>query len=112
MAEHSPNSAPPGTSTIRTLDFDANRTIRSVDSQRNLLDDDVDFMDEVAKEILERDRRRIRLEVVRTISFICAVLSWWVSLIVYRKLTLMSNLVYVPVQLHPFPCMAQDSLPI
>ena len=61
---------------IRTLDFDANRTVRARDSQRSLLDDDVDFMAEVAEGIIERDRIRMRREVMRVISFICAVLSW------------------------------------
>ncbi|ETN41730.1 uncharacterized protein HMPREF1541_03666 [Cyphellophora europaea CBS 101466] len=60
---------------IRTLDFDANRTVRARDSQRSLLDDDVDFMAEVAEGIIERDRIRMRREVMRVISFICAVLS-------------------------------------
>jgi hypothetical protein len=64
---------------IDRLDFDANRgTIRSDSSRggRSLLDDDVDFMDEVAEGILERDRQRMRREVIRTLSFVCAVLSW------------------------------------
>lgn len=61
---------------IRTLDFDANRTVRSRDSQRSLLDDDVDFMGEVAGGIIQRDRQRMRNEVVRVVSFVCAVLSW------------------------------------
>lgn len=61
---------------IRTLDFDANRTIRSRDSQRSLLADDVDFMGEVADAIIQRDRQKMRNEVLRVTSFICAVLSW------------------------------------
>ena len=69
-------SSPPPNDRIRTLDFDANRTVRSRDSQRSLLDDDVDFMGEVAEGIIERDRQRMRNAVVRVISFVCAVLSW------------------------------------
>lgn len=61
---------------IRSLDFDANRSVRSQESHRSLLDDDVDFMSEVASGIIERDRRRMRTEVMRVVSFICAVLSW------------------------------------
>ncbi len=65
---------------IGRLDFDANRgTVRSNasrDTGRSLLDDDVDFMSEVAEGILERDRQRMRREVIRTLSFVCAVLSW------------------------------------
>ena len=66
----------PSPDRIRTLDFDANRTVRSRDSQRSLLDDDVDFMGEVADGIIQRDRLRMRNEVVRVISFVSAVLSW------------------------------------
>jgi hypothetical protein len=67
-------------SRIGRLDFDANRhkgrsnTLR--DAGRSLLDEDVDFMGEVAEGILERDRQKMRREVVRTLSFVCAVLSW------------------------------------
>lgn len=61
---------------IRSLDFDANRSVRSQDSQRSLLDDDVDFMQEVASGVIERDRKRMKTEVLRVISFTCAVLSW------------------------------------
>jgi hypothetical protein len=72
------------TSQIDRLDFDANRnrkhgTIRSHasrDTGRSLLDEDVDFMDEVAEGMLERDRQRMRREVMRSLSFVCAVLSW------------------------------------
>ena len=69
--------SPPAYQHIRSLDFDANQTVRSHDSgHRSLLDDDVDFMAEVADGIIERDRERMRREVLRVISFICAVLSW------------------------------------
>jgi hypothetical protein len=68
--------SPPSGGQIRRLDFDANHTVRSRDSQRSLLDDDVDFMAEVADGIIERDRQRMRREVLRIISFVCAVLSW------------------------------------
>lgn len=62
---------------IGSLDYDANQTVRSRDSShRSFLDDDVDFMAEVADGIIERDRERMRREVLRVISFICAVLSW------------------------------------
>lgn len=61
---------------IRRLEFDSNRTVRSRDSQRSLLDDDVDFMGEVAEGIIQRDRQRMRNEVIRVVSFVCAILSW------------------------------------
>jgi hypothetical protein len=71
---------------IDRLDFDANRnrsrkngTVRSQasrDTGRSLLDEHVDFMDEVAEGMLERDRQRMRREVMRSLSFVCAVLSW------------------------------------
>lgn len=68
------------TTQIDRLDFDANRdTIRSNSSReagRSLLDDDVDFMGEVAQGIVERDRQRMRREVIRSLSFVCAVSSW------------------------------------
>lgn len=67
---------PPAAGHIRSLDFDANHSVRSRDSQRSLLDDDVDFMAEVASDIIERDRKRMRTEVMRVVSFTCAVLSW------------------------------------
>lgn len=50
----------------------------SQESHRSLLDDDVDLMSEVAEGILERDRQRMRREVLRWMSFVCAVLSWCV----------------------------------
>ncbi|KPI38257.1 putative transporter mch1 [Cyphellophora attinorum] len=68
-------SSPPAAGNIRSLDFDANHSVRSRESQRSLLDDDVDFMDEVATGIIERDRKRMRTEVLRIVSFTCAVLS-------------------------------------
>lgn len=65
---------------IGRLDFDANRgTVRSKasrDTGRSLLDEDVDFLEEVADAILDRDRQQMRREVIRTLSFVCAVLSW------------------------------------
>jgi len=75
MAPTSPSPGP----RITTLDFDANRTVRSnrsVEGHRSLLDDDVSLMSEVAEGIIERDRRRMRKEVTRVTSFVCAVLSW------------------------------------
>jgi hypothetical protein len=50
--------------------------VRSQNSQRSLLDDDVDFMAEVASGIIDRDRRKMRRECMRVTSFVCAVLSW------------------------------------
>jgi hypothetical protein len=43
-----------------------------------LLDDDVSLMSELADGIIQRDRTRMRREVIRTVGFICAVLSWCV----------------------------------
>lgn len=64
---------------IDRLDFDANRgSTRSTSTRggRSLLDDDVDLMEEVAGGILELDRQRMRRQLIRTVSFVCAVLSW------------------------------------
>ena len=64
---------------IDAIEFDPSRSIQSTDSrdtQRSLLDDDVSFMSEVARGILQKDRRRMRGEVTRIASFACAVLSW------------------------------------
>jgi hypothetical protein len=69
-------SSPPQNNTIRSLDFDAHRTLRSRDSERSLIDDDVDFMGDVAEAIIQRDRQKMRNEVLRVISFTSAVLSW------------------------------------
>ena len=70
-------TSPPASNTIRTLDFDANRTVRShASGHRSLLDDDVDFMNEVAEGIVERDSKRMRAQVIRIGSFIAAVLCW------------------------------------
>ena len=66
-------------SRIDAREFDSNRTVRSHVSQnshRSLLDDDVSLMREVAEGILERDRQRMRREVIRVMSFVCAVVSW------------------------------------
>ncbi len=69
--------SPPASNTIRTLDFDANRTAHShASGHRSLLDDDVDFMNEVAEGIVVRDRKRMRAQVIRISSFIAAVLCW------------------------------------
>lgn len=77
---HQPDS--PDGRHIDRLDFDANRgTVRSGTSRegrRSLLDEDVDFMGEVAEGIFERDRRKMHREVIRTVSFACAILSWYV----------------------------------
>lgn len=69
----------PAESTIDALEFDPDRPRRSNssrESHRRLLDDDVDFMGEVAEDILQRDRRRMRVEFIRIASFVCAVLCW------------------------------------
>jgi hypothetical protein len=39
-------------------------------------DDDFDLMGRVAEGIVERDRVRMKREVTRVLSFVCAVLSW------------------------------------
>ncbi|KIW64604.1 hypothetical protein PV04_09527 [Phialophora macrospora] len=69
--------APPNTG-IHALDFDANRRRRrrsSGSSRPRPGDDDFDFMGQVAEEIIERDRIRMRREVIRVLSFASAVLS-------------------------------------
>lgn len=64
----------PGERHIDAREFDSNHTQTSRD--RNLLDDDVSFMNEVAQGIIDRDRRRMRREFTRTVSFIVAVMCW------------------------------------
>src|ERR1700744_2876376 len=69
----------PANTGIHALDFDANRRRRrrsSGSSRRRPGDDDFDFMGQVAAEIIERDRIRMRREVKRVLSFVSAVLSW------------------------------------
>jgi hypothetical protein len=70
-------SSPPTSPVIKTLDFDANRNVRShASGHRSLLDDDISLMSEVADGIIARDRKIMRTHVLRIFSFICAVLSW------------------------------------
>jgi hypothetical protein len=67
---------------IDRLEFDNNRTTGSNDSRnshRSLLDDDVSFMNEVAEGVIERDRIRMKKEATRTLSFVCAVLIWYMT---------------------------------
>ncbi|KIV93940.1 hypothetical protein PV10_05112 [Exophiala mesophila] len=73
MAPASPSTVP----RISSLDFDISRrsSRRSHDSHRRIDDDDFDFMGQVAQEIIERDRLRMRREFIRVMSFACAVLS-------------------------------------
>lgn len=64
---------------IDAREYSGSSTMRShmsQESHRSLLDDDIDFMSEVADGILERDRQRIQRVVLRWLSFICAVLCW------------------------------------
>ncbi len=70
----------PTNTAIHALDFDANRRRRrrsSGSSRPRPGDDDFDFMGRVAEEIIERDRIRMRREVIRVLSFASAVLSWY-----------------------------------
>src|SRR5271170_6914028 len=74
-----PRTPPPARATIERLDFDPSHAVSSrALGHRSLLDDDVSLMSELADGIIERDRTRMRREVMRTVSFICAVLSWCV----------------------------------
>ena len=77
---------------IETRDFDANRSIRS-QGGRSILDDDVSLMSEVAEGIIERDRRRMKREVKRVISFACALLSWYDGQSIMRIKTVLTNCV-------------------
>jgi hypothetical protein len=75
-------SSLPASPVIKTLDFDANRIAQPhASGHRSLLDDDVSLMSEVAEGIIARDRQLIRAQFIRTCSFICAVLSWYASLL-------------------------------
>ena len=77
MAPTSPTFNP----RITSLDFDSNRRRRrrSHGSRPSFGNDDFDFMAQVAESIIERDRIRMRREVIRVLSFGCAVLSWYDS---------------------------------
>ena len=48
-------------------------------SARRYIDDDASFMSDVVDGIIERDRRKMKRELIRWFSFFCAVLSWYVS---------------------------------
>lgn len=60
---------------IDARDFDAHRNSAGHEGRR-LLDDDVDFWNETTEGILERDRRKMRREMIRIFSFVCAIVSW------------------------------------
>lgn len=69
--------SPPGEGHIDAREFDRQRTVHTRTSRdRSLLDDDVSFMNELAQGIIDRDRRQMRREVTRIVSFAVAVLCW------------------------------------
>jgi len=78
MAPTSPTFNP----RITSLDFEINRNRRrrrrSSGSELRPGDDGYDFMAQVAQGIIEQDRVKMRREVTRVMSFVCAVLSWYV----------------------------------
>lgn len=80
---------------VHKLDFDAHRqprtahfeehdnddggsraTTRNASSSRSLLRDDVSLLSEVVDGIVEQDRRRLRKQIVRCVSFAGALLQW------------------------------------
>ena len=83
-----PSTRPNGNGVhIDKRDFDANKPLlrdSSPDecdssgsgSGRRFLDEDEDFMSDVVDGIIERDRRKLKREIVKGFSFFCAVLSW------------------------------------
>ena len=76
MASQSPPSE--AQAHIDAREFDLDRSVHSHMSQnhdRSLLDDDVDFIGEVARGIIDRDRLRMKRQVTKIASFVVAVLS-------------------------------------
>jgi hypothetical protein len=71
---------------IDKRDFDASKPLlrdsspdehaSSSGSRRRFLDEDEDFFSDVVDDIVERDRKRLKRELVKGFSFFCAVLSW------------------------------------
>lgn len=74
MTPHSPDSD--DSNHIDVREFTPSRQHDQHGQSRHLLSDDVSFMNEVAQEIVERDRRMMRRQVTRIASFVCAVLNW------------------------------------
>lgn len=68
----------PGERHIDAREFDPRQN--QISRDRGLLDDDVSFMNEVAQGIIDRDRRRMRREFTRTVSFMVAVMCWYVAI--------------------------------
>jgi len=69
---------------IDKLDFDRHRKPASTyegsgaSSPHGLLRDDERLLSNVVEGIIERDRRKMKREVVKYLSFACAILSWFV----------------------------------
>jgi hypothetical protein len=71
---------------IDKLDFDSHRKPASTydesraSSPHGLLRDDESLLSNVVEGIIERDRRKMKREVVKYLSFACAILSWYCPL--------------------------------
>ncbi|KAL9625177.1 MAG: hypothetical protein Q9160_000579 [Pyrenula sp. 1 TL-2023] len=90
---------------IDARDFDSHRTPTSHEGQR-LLDDDVDIWNEAAAGILERDRRKMRREIIRIFSFICAILSCITSYSLYGG-RFLTDLGYTQLQINAISIAAE-----
>ena len=63
---------------IDKLDFDDNRRCSSTEGSDagGLLRDDESLLSNVVEGVLERDRRKMRRQVMKYVSFVSAILSW------------------------------------
>lgn len=64
---------------IDKLDFDNNRQPPSTTDGSDaggLLRDDESFLSNVVEGVIERDRRKLRRQVIKYLSFVSAILSW------------------------------------
>lgn len=86
MSPSTPSKANGNGVVIDKRDYDAHKPLlrdsspdepaSSSGSGRRFLDEDEDFFSDVVDDIVERDRKRLKRELVKGFSFFCAILSW------------------------------------
>lgn len=65
---------------VEALDFDSNRKPPSSETDRSsLLRDDASLLGNVVDEIVQKDREKMQRQVSRYISYLSAIVSWYVD---------------------------------